>query len=140
MSSNSIGPNNLFYIFSGISVLATAYSIIFIKETKGLSDKQKKLLYTPKQYLIDNDMSLDADQISQELDMEQLALTAPNNHKFDYTHKKIWILYSFCAALSFTISNETISEITSKTGPVCIFYFSSGGIIAGAGFHLINCI
>ena len=64
MSSNSIGPINLFYIFSGISILATAYSIIFIKETKGLPDKRKKLLYTPKQYLIHNDISLDPDQIS----------------------------------------------------------------------------
>ena len=62
------------------------------------------------------------------------------NNKFDYSHSKIWIAYAFGAALSFTISNEAISEITSKTGPVCIFYFSPGGVIAGVIYHFLNCI
>jgi len=54
-------------------------------------------------------------------------------------NKRIWIAYAFGAALCFTICNEAISEITSKTGPVCVFYFSSGGIVCGLIYHVFNC-
>ena len=50
MSPDSVvGPTNLFFIFSGINFISTIYAALFIKETKGLSDKEKKLLYTPKE-------------------------------------------------------------------------------------------
>ena len=51
MSTDSIGPSNTFFIFAGLSVLGAIYSATKIKETRGLSDKAKKLIFTPKRYL-----------------------------------------------------------------------------------------
>lgn len=48
----------------------------------------------------------------------------------------IWVVYALSAALCFTICNEAISEITSKVGPACIFYFSLGSILTSAAYHL----
>lgn len=42
-----------------------------------------------------------------------------------------WILFSFSAAICFTACNESITMITTAVGPLCIFYFISGNIIAG---------
>ena len=49
---------------------------------------------------------------------------------------RLWIAYAFGATAAFTICNEAISEITSKAGPACIFYFAIGGIISGLTYHL----
>lgn len=49
--------------------------------------------------------------------------------------KQTWIVYAFGAAFCFTLCNAAISEITSKVGPLCIFYFASGSILCGAVFH-----
>ena len=51
MSTDSIGPNNMFFIFSGISFIAMIFMYCYIKETKGLTDFEKKNLFTPKKYL-----------------------------------------------------------------------------------------
>ena len=51
MADDSLGPNNVFFIFSAISFSAMIFMIIFIKETKGLDDFQKKNLFTPKKFL-----------------------------------------------------------------------------------------
>lgn len=45
-----IGPSNVFFILSGLSLLGTIFSYFFIKETKGLSDKEKMLLFTPERF------------------------------------------------------------------------------------------
>lgn len=50
MAPESIGAANVFFIFSGLSVFGTLYSYVFIRETKGLSDRQKKELFKPEQY------------------------------------------------------------------------------------------
>ena len=55
MSNDSIGPSNTFFIFAGLSVLGAIYSAWVIKETKGLSDKAKKLIFTPRCYLRNED-------------------------------------------------------------------------------------
>lgn len=47
MDPDSIGPNATFFILGGISIFGALYSAIFIKETQGLSDREKKLLFTP---------------------------------------------------------------------------------------------
>lgn len=39
MKPSSIGPSNVFYIFSGLSIIATVYCYIFIRETFGMTDK-----------------------------------------------------------------------------------------------------
>ena len=50
MSEDNLGPTNVFYIFSGLSVLGSLYSFCMLKETKNMSDKQKKLIFTPSKY------------------------------------------------------------------------------------------
>ena len=45
-----IGTSNVFFIFGGLSILAAAYVYLFIKETRGLTDLQKKTLFMPKKY------------------------------------------------------------------------------------------
>jgi hypothetical protein len=42
MSKDSIGIQNVFFIFSGISLVGSAFCYYFIKETQGLSDREKK--------------------------------------------------------------------------------------------------
>jgi hypothetical protein len=51
MSKESIGASNVFYIYSALSILGAIYAYFIIKETKFLLDKDKKLLYTPAEYL-----------------------------------------------------------------------------------------
>ena len=58
MDPDSLGPTGMFFIFSGLSCVGTAYVIFMIKETKPLTDKQKKLLFTPKEFLSDEDKAL----------------------------------------------------------------------------------
>ena len=52
---SSVGPSNVFFIFSGLSVIGTIFVIAFIRETKGLTDKDKKNIFTPKQFLNQKD-------------------------------------------------------------------------------------
>ena len=47
MKPDSLGPSNVFFILSGISVVSAAYCFFIMKETRCLSDKDKKLLFTP---------------------------------------------------------------------------------------------
>ena len=51
MQPDSLGPSNVFFILSGISVVGAAYSFFIIKETRCLTDKDKKLLFTPQKYI-----------------------------------------------------------------------------------------
>ena len=46
-----MGENNVFFLFSGMTFAGAIYGFVMIKETQGLTDKQKKELYTPKKYL-----------------------------------------------------------------------------------------
>ena len=50
----------------------------------------------------------------------------------------MWIVYAFGAAFCFTLCNAAISEITSKVGPLCIFYFASGSILCGAVYNILQ--
>ena len=53
--------------------------------------------------------------------------------------QKRWIPLSLLAAICFAICNSAITEITSKSNPIsCIFYFSSGPILASAIYHLFK--
>ena len=51
MDPNSVGPTGMFFIFGGFSFLGGIYVIFIMKETKHLTDKEKKILFTPKKYL-----------------------------------------------------------------------------------------
>ena len=44
---HGIGPSNTFYMLAGTQVLGTLYCYFFMKETMGLTDKEKKNLYAP---------------------------------------------------------------------------------------------
>ena len=46
-----LGRGGVFYVLSGISALGAIYVFAFIRETKGLTEKQKKLLYTPVRFV-----------------------------------------------------------------------------------------
>jgi len=52
MSPDSWGPNPVFYTFGGLSTIGAFYCYIVLKETKGLSDKEKKSLFLPKSFKI----------------------------------------------------------------------------------------
>jgi hypothetical protein len=51
MVHSAMGPTGMFFFLGGVTFIGAVFIHVFIKETKGLSDKQKKLLYTPPQYL-----------------------------------------------------------------------------------------
>lgn len=48
MDPEVMGPTNVFYFFSALMLLAIPYILYFMKETKGLTDKEKKNLYYNK--------------------------------------------------------------------------------------------
>ena len=50
MDENSLGPSNVFLIFSALSFLGFVYCYFFIRETKGLTDKEKKEIFMPKRF------------------------------------------------------------------------------------------
>ena len=51
---------------------------------------------------------------------------------------KIWIGYAVGAAICFTACNAIISEVTSKVGPLCLFYFAPGSILTALSYELIE--
>ena len=51
MNEDSLGPSNTFFLFAGFSFAAVIWCYFFFKETMGLSEKEKKQLYTPKRFL-----------------------------------------------------------------------------------------
>ena len=51
---------------------------------------------------------------------------------------KAWIGYAIAAAICFTACNAVISEITSKVGPLCLFYFAPGSMLTGLAYNLIE--
>lgn len=50
MDAGSLGPTNTFYLYAFFQFLGSAYNLVFMKETRGLSDKEKKTLFTPAEY------------------------------------------------------------------------------------------
>lgn len=45
MQNNVIGTANVFFLFAGISWIGSIFYYFFLKETKNLTDKEKKDLY-----------------------------------------------------------------------------------------------
>ena len=43
-----MGIHGTFWLFAGLSLLGFFFMLIFVKETRGLTDREKKTLYTPK--------------------------------------------------------------------------------------------
>lgn len=42
---DALNPEGCFYLFGGISMVGAVFCYFFVKETRGLTDKEKKLLY-----------------------------------------------------------------------------------------------
>ena len=53
MKPDALGPSNVFYIFAGLSLIGSIFCGTILKETQGLNDKEKKSLFTPKKFLIE---------------------------------------------------------------------------------------
>lgn len=53
MVHSAMGAPGMFFILGGVTLLGSAFIQIFVKETKGLSDKQKKQLYMPEDYILE---------------------------------------------------------------------------------------
>jgi hypothetical protein len=53
MVHSSIGSPGMFFILGGITLIGCVFIQIFVKETKGLSDLQKKQLFTPIECIIE---------------------------------------------------------------------------------------
>jgi len=51
--SEAIGSSGMFFILGGITLIGAGFVQIFIKETKGLSDKDKKQLYMPEEFILE---------------------------------------------------------------------------------------
>lgn len=45
--NSKLGVDGLFYVLGGIQAIAFITLMVFVKESKGLSDTEKKNLYTP---------------------------------------------------------------------------------------------
>ena len=50
MNPDLLGPSNMFFMFSGLSAIAVFFCWFYMKETRGLTDKEKKSLYFPKEF------------------------------------------------------------------------------------------
>ena len=45
MEDDHLGPSNTFFVLSGFSIAGAIYVAIFIRETLGLTDKEKKTIF-----------------------------------------------------------------------------------------------
>lgn len=48
--SSALHQQGVFWLFGGITFIGAFFCYFFIRETRGLNDKDKKLLYSPKSY------------------------------------------------------------------------------------------
>ena len=44
-----LGPSGVFFMFAGFSMVATLFMWVYVRETRGLTDKEKKEVYKPKE-------------------------------------------------------------------------------------------
>ena len=53
MVHSAMGAPGMFFILGGVTLLGSIFVKIFVKETKGLSDKEKKQLYMPEKFILE---------------------------------------------------------------------------------------
>jgi len=51
MVHSAMGAEGMFFVLGGVTLVGALFVAVFIKETKGLSDLEKKSLYTPQDLL-----------------------------------------------------------------------------------------
>ena len=54
--SKTFGPQGMFFFLGGVTLVGSFFIFFVIKETQGLEDRQKKLLYTPKEYIPEDEI------------------------------------------------------------------------------------
>ena len=47
----NFGSEGMFFFLGGITIVGAIFVLIFVKETKGLSDLKKKQLYMPQEFI-----------------------------------------------------------------------------------------
>lgn len=55
LMNSALQPQGVFFLFGGITIIGFFFIWFFIKDTTGLSDKQKKNLYSKEQVERDSD-------------------------------------------------------------------------------------
>ncbi len=50
LMSSALQPQGVFWLFGGITFIGAFFCFFFIRETRGLHDKEKKLIYSPRSY------------------------------------------------------------------------------------------
>jgi len=51
MVHSAMGAEGMFFLLGTITLIGAVFVLVFVKETKGLSDLEKKQLYMPKEFL-----------------------------------------------------------------------------------------
>ena len=61
MINSAINVHGTIWVYSGINFAGFIFCLLFVKETRGLTDLQKKTLYSPKNIEIEQDIELAQD-------------------------------------------------------------------------------
>ena len=64
MKEDSLGPSNVFYVFAGLSFIGSVFCGTILVETQGLTDKEKKLIFTPKKFIIEDEKKEQEDKMA----------------------------------------------------------------------------
>ena len=66
------------------------------------------------------------------------SFVVPSKSDSPRSESKTWILWSLASALSFTIDNALISDITANVGPLYLFYMCTGNALASATYLITS--
>ena len=58
MINSSLQVQGTIWYFAGLCLLGFFFCLIVVKETRGLTDLQKKMLYSPKNLQIEEDIQM----------------------------------------------------------------------------------
>jgi hypothetical protein len=71
MVHSAMGAQGMFFLLGGVTLVGAVFVAMFVKETKGLSDLEKKSLYTPQDLLDEDAANADQNQsVKKELVVE----------------------------------------------------------------------
>ena len=93
MVHSAMGPQGMFFLLGGITLLGALFVAVYIKETKGLSDKEKKQLYTPVEFL--------EDDAKPEIEMKKTAMIAGEDEAASPTKLKDKVEDDFVTPANF---------------------------------------
>ena len=59
--SEAFGPSGMFFFLGFVTLAGSVFIAVFVKETRGLDDRAKKLLYTPAEFLPEDGVTKDVE-------------------------------------------------------------------------------